>query len=512
MLYWLAGYHTLNATVSTLRGTLRNRRTILAVIVVTYLFTATLYALYTPRWQAPDEPAHYNYVQELATRGTFPVLQPGDYDAAYQARVVTSRFDPQYSIAPFRYEFHQPPLYYLLALPVYTLTRGAVLPLRLLSVLIGAVLVVVVYALGRRVFPQVPAIALGAAAFTAFLPMHVTMLAAVNNDGLAELLIALLLLLCVHVVQLPDPDPRQAAVRWRWLGIGLVLGLGLITKSTVYTMIPVVLVAMTATVWRVRRQAPQRASAVFAWALLLVGLPVLLLALPWWLRNLSVYGGTDFLGLQRHDEVVVGQLRTAQFVAEQGWAALVSRFGTWTFRSFWGQFGWMSVLMDARIYVALLGLSVTAAVGAAFAVLQAWRGGEAQARWAWLLLGAALLGALAGYLGYNLSFVQHQARYLFPAIPVIALLFAAGLDAVVRQPWVSRAAAGVLALVWLLSLVAGADRWTLLLLAVGIVILLVLPLLRRWSGLVYAVPFVGMALLAVVSLFWFVVPVLGGWE
>lgn len=505
MLYWLSGYHTLNATVSTLSGTSRNHRTILAVIVVTYLFTATLYALYTPRWQAPDEPAHYNYVQELVTRGTFPVLQPGDYDAAYQARVVTSRFDPQYSIAPFRYEFHQPPLYYLLALPVYTLTRGAVLPLRLMSVLIGAVLVVVVYALGRRVFPQVPAIALGAAAFTAFLPMHVAMLAAVNNDGLAELLIALLLLLSVQLVQLPDPDPRQPAVRRRWLGLGLILGLGLVTKSTVYTMIPVVLLVLLATAWRVRSLAPQSLPAALGRSILWMGLPALLIALPWWLRNLAVYGGTDFLGLQRHDEVVVGQLRTAQFVAEQGWNALVARFATWTFRSFWGQFGWMSVLMDARIYVALLGLSVAASVGAVAAVIGAWRHGDASARWMWLVLGAALLGALAGYVGYNLSFVQHQARYLFPAIAVIALLFAAGLDAVVHRPRVSRAAAVALALVWVIALFMGADRWTLFLLAAGVVILLLLPLVQRWSGLVYAVPFVGMALLAVVSLFWFVV-------
>lgn len=487
-------------------STRRNHRAILALIVVTYLVVATLYAVFTPRWQAPDEPAHYNYVHALAATGTFPILQPGDYNAAYQAQVVGSRFDPAYSIAPFRYEFHQPPLYYALLLPVYQLSQGAVLPLRLLSVFIGAGLLLVVHALGMQLFARTPVIALGAAAFTAFLPMHLTMLAAVNNDGLAELLIALLLWLCVQLVQLPDPDPRQSAGRRRWLGVGLVLGLGLVTKSTVYTMIPVVLLTLVATAWQVRQQAAHRLPAALGWPTVLAGLPALLIALPWWLRNLAVYGGTDFLGLQRHDAVVVGQLRTADFVAEQGWAALVTRFGTWTFHSFWGQFGWMSVLMDQRIYVILFALTAAAATGAVVAVVQDWRRGDTRRRWAWLLLVTALMGAVLGYLGYNLSFVQHQARYLFPAIAVIALLFAAGLDAVVRQPPVSRAAAGVLVLSWFLALLGGADRWALFLLAAGIVVILALPLVRRWATVVYAVPFVGMAVLAVASLFWFIVP------
>ena len=47
----------------------------LALIVVLYLLLATLYAVQVPAWQAPDEPAHYNYVHELATTGQFPILR-----------------------------------------------------------------------------------------------------------------------------------------------------------------------------------------------------------------------------------------------------------------------------------------------------------------------------------------------------------------------------------------------------------------------------------------------------
>ena len=51
---------------------------LLPAIILIYLILGLLYALYTPAWQAPDEPAHYNYVQYLAEQRRFPVLKPGD--------------------------------------------------------------------------------------------------------------------------------------------------------------------------------------------------------------------------------------------------------------------------------------------------------------------------------------------------------------------------------------------------------------------------------------------------
>ena len=51
------------------------------LVVVLYLALATAYAVYTPAWQAPDEPAHYNYVRYLAEEHRFPVLKAGDFPA-----------------------------------------------------------------------------------------------------------------------------------------------------------------------------------------------------------------------------------------------------------------------------------------------------------------------------------------------------------------------------------------------------------------------------------------------
>ena len=58
--------------------------------------------------------------------------------------------------------------------------------LRLLSVLLGAGVIALVWASARRLFPHRPGRAVIAAGFAAVLPMHVAMMAAVNNDSLTN--------------------------------------------------------------------------------------------------------------------------------------------------------------------------------------------------------------------------------------------------------------------------------------------------------------------------------------
>jgi DNA-directed RNA polymerase subunit beta' len=51
----------------------------LLLVLAVAIALGWLYATSVPKWNAPDEPAHFNYVKHLATTGTFPVLQAGDY-------------------------------------------------------------------------------------------------------------------------------------------------------------------------------------------------------------------------------------------------------------------------------------------------------------------------------------------------------------------------------------------------------------------------------------------------
>ncbi len=50
----------------------------LAFILIAYLILGTAYAFQTPAWQAPDEPAHYNYIQFIVEKRALPILQQGE--------------------------------------------------------------------------------------------------------------------------------------------------------------------------------------------------------------------------------------------------------------------------------------------------------------------------------------------------------------------------------------------------------------------------------------------------
>mgnify|MGYP000512916886 CR=1 FL=1 len=214
-----------------------NPQRFFVLILVAYLALGVGFAVRTPAWQAPDEPAHYNYIAQVAANGCCPVIEMGDWDKPYLDQLTASRFRPDLlaNLSRLEYEDHQPPLYYLIAAPVYALTSGSLTALRLLSVVVGAGVVWCAFAVGRVVLPERPQIALGAAAFVAFLPQHVAMLAAVNNDGLAELVIGLALLLVAHYLK------GSAVQPWH---LGILMGIGLLTKVSTLFLVGLAPLAM----------------------------------------------------------------------------------------------------------------------------------------------------------------------------------------------------------------------------------------------------------------------------
>jgi 4-amino-4-deoxy-L-arabinose transferase-like glycosyltransferase len=458
---------------------------ILALIVLGFLFVGVLYVVKTPDWQVPDEPAHYNYIRQLAEERRLPVLESGDYDQDYLGRLTNERFPPELSLAAVEYEDWQPPLYYLLAAPIYLLFNGALLPLRLLSLLLGAVVVLLAYAIAAAVFPDRPLIALGTAAFVAFLPQHVAMMAGVNNDSLTEPLIAVALLM----ILLWSRGDRRANAGQSWLlGLGVVLGLGLVTKATFLPIALTVALAILIVWWR----DPERKWQQLFQTLGLVFIPAVLIAAPWWLRNIATYGGLDIYGTANHDAVVVGQPRTADWIETYGLGPWLERWVTFTFQSFWGQFGWMGVLMPTWLYRALALWSAVLGVGlgvwlwqartgtgrstasssrdaARNDYLQARQGTQHEAinpalaegcNTPLIILAITVCLVILTYVYYNRTFVQHQGRYLFPALVPIAIAVALATGALLRLvrvpgrlqrlafaiPYVAMAALGLYAL------------------------------------------------------------------
>jgi 4-amino-4-deoxy-L-arabinose transferase-like glycosyltransferase len=394
----------------------------LAVIVLTYCLFGVAYAVNTPKWQAPDEPAHYNYLAYVAEKVCFPVLQMGDYPHDYLEQIKAAGFPPEMSIAPIRYEFHQPPLYYVAAALIYRVATplgfdAQFLALRLFSVLLGAILLLIAHAIVCELFPKDRLLGLTATSFIATIPMHIATTSAINNDTLAELILALVIWLCVRQLK-AGLSQRQTVM------LGVLLALALLTKTTIYAPVLLSSLLVLTVRWRERgrRAVLRRLVTVYGLALLLSG---------WWFaRNLLVYGDLDLLAWQRHDSVVVGQPTTAQWIGQYGLAETVRQFVIVSFRSFWAQFGWMGVLVDSRLYLLLAVFSFTVCLGLVIWLVRVARRPELLStfqRLALILL--LLIFTLVGaeHVSYNLKFVQHQGRYLFPALVPISIAFALGL-------------------------------------------------------------------------------------
>ena len=483
--------------------TLTWKRALLALVVSVYAALGTAYAVWTPTWQTPDEPAHFNYIRHLAQTCALPVLEQGDYPHDYLEELKAEGFPPHMSVDPIRYESWQPPLYYLLATPIYHASSALplaqqVIALRLFSVLMGCILLVVAYQVIDRIFPERPALSLCAVAFIATVPMHIAMTAAINNDTLAELILALILWQLVRQLTLPSPGIRPHLI------IGFLIGIGLITKSTTYIALPLVALAWA---WRPDRSW-QKAMATLV--------PASVISLPWFARNMSTYGIIDPLILSRHSQVVVGQLRTGEWLAQYSAVRAAQIFLTTTFQSFWAQFGWMGVPVDRRIYLALGLLLALVAIGTASFALRAFRKDvsltPAQKKATTLLLFSLAL-TLGSYLWYNLQFVQHQGRYLFPALIPLSLLFAFGLTELLRRSVARRI--GALLLLAVISLgihdIVTADAHETLMLMLGCWAAFLgarglAP--QNWEVGFLALPFAGLVALDAICLVYFILPML----
>lgn len=389
------------------------------VITVTFLGLGILYVLCTPPWQAPDEPAHYNYIAFLVQEGRLPVLKMGDYPHSYLEEIKSRHFPPEMSIEPIRYEFHQPPLYYILASPLFALTGGNLVALRFFSLTIGAAAVFAAFLVVRELFPERVELAAGAAAFVAFVPMHIAMSASVNNDSLAELFIGLFLLEIVRLVKkgFPEKDLWKPSV---------FIALGFLTKTTAYITFVLYLVVFAAWVRRFHSWSKN---------LRLMGLSLwpLLLTLPWFIRNVAFYGPADPLGLSRHDAVVVGQPRTSEWLETMGIRNFLQSFILTSFRSFWGQFGWMAVPMDERVYALLFLASFLALLGLLLWFPKGWQRLRPFQRTGLIVLALSFTFTALSFIWYNLKFVQHQGRYLFPALIPLGAGFSIGLREGLRR-------------------------------------------------------------------------------
>jgi 4-amino-4-deoxy-L-arabinose transferase-like glycosyltransferase len=466
----------------------RRARRWLAGVLVAFAIVAVQYAALTPRWQAPDEPAHYNYVAAIAATGNLPALRDGDYNQKLLELLLKDGLISSLAVVPVYYESYQPPLYYVSAVPIYWATGGSLLALRLYNVFLALLALVVLYRCVELVFPGKPLIPLGATAFAALLPMHVAVAASVTNDVPAELLLlcaALTLLSWMRDRYYQRGAPPSGRFRHaRLLLLGILLGLGLLTKLYAYVFLPIAAAAVVWTHWWHARTWRSAGDGVRA--ALWVALPALLMAAPMWARNMLLYGWSDPMGLHRHDEVVLGQPTTTWWIREYGVLAYFERAFDLTYRTFWGAFGWSSVMMSNRVYVITLIFSGVLFLGLLWSVVRLISGRpdadmDTYQVTVLVLLGVLSLAVFAAFVWYNLKFVQHQGRYFFWGMLAISTFVALAWREVFHplQGTITGLMAAVLAVSLILSgVISGEQReWTIAIVTGLAGLLLVQPLL-----------------------------------
>lgn len=378
-------------------------RTSIAVVVAAALAIRLAFAWVLPVFQAPDEEAHFRYVEFLGEERALPI-QP--------ERSLELFSDPMH-------QSYQPPLAYASFVPLEraAVAAGASLRTRLralrvqnaiygaLTVWVGAI---VATRLTRRGDPRrlLTAIALG------FLPGFVAVGAAVNNDALANLLAAAFWLTLIP----GEASAGRAGQGARIAGwSGAVLGAACLAKLSSLALAPL----LFAVPWLRDRGDPRGALRFGAIALATAALVML----PWMAHNVSHYGnplaiGAGSLAFDWIESVVPG--------AElEGFRR--ARYGN-AFFQFFGRFGIANNLSWVGVPIALVPLAAIAAAG----WLRGRRGRDRPEAddfdtWApvWVL---AVALATAALVQFSLAYAgAWQGRYLYSAMGPVALLFAGGL-------------------------------------------------------------------------------------
>jgi 4-amino-4-deoxy-L-arabinose transferase-like glycosyltransferase len=404
-------------------------------IIVTYLLIATGFSIITPPFEASDELWHYPMVKYLADNG----LQLPPQDPT--------------NPGPWRQEGSQPPLYYLVAailtswidtsdldavrrinphadigimrpdgninMMVRSPQQPAVLPAfqgillalwisRMLSIVLGLGTILVTYLLGKELFPDQPIYALGAMAFTAFIPMFLFISGSVNNDNLSNFVGNWLTLQIVRLVKSHHIPPWHT---YLWLGIAA--GVGLLAKLSIGFFIPLIALTLLVVSWRLRNWRPLVIGGLIS-GVLTIGI-----AGWWYLHNWQLYG--DPSGVNMFLEMVGRRAIPAN--AAQLW----SERHSFT-QAYWGFFGGVNVPLPEPVYIIFNGIGLIGLVGvAAYWIIQL-----VQRKWSIeqkLAIAITILWPVItfiSYLRWTAETPASQGRLLFVALSSISLWMIVG--------------------------------------------------------------------------------------
>ncbi len=491
-------FHVSRITLHAPRFTLYALRRPLPLVIILFAFTLlTFYnSILLPLGEAADETDHYQYLRFVARTGHPPLTEAERNEAGFKGglaplyywltawpiALVGEATPPEIRRIDARPERHIPTDGLGINHMLHTLDelwplglslgtkpwRGQPLAMhlvRLLSLPMGWVTIIATYALARRLLPNRPIVATGAAAFVAFLPRFVISSAVINDDNLVFALTALLLLIQVIILQ-GNYRPLTFAI------FGALFGLALITKYFSLILIPEILFTLVVYYrgargksqvagsrlqvagskvaggrWQVALRSPLHAPRFSLHAPVIAFIVALALtAGPWFIfvtvrfnrvAELGLIAGlAASLGEPQITEGLVGLL-SGQAVRPPAATYSLTEWFSLLYRSFWFEYGWMQIFAPGwvySLYTVLLLVALGGFVG--YLLTNKRRATEHASRFTFY--GSPLAGLLGFHLilfvivvlaRYLLSATidTGQGRHLYPALPVIALLMSLGL-------------------------------------------------------------------------------------
>ncbi|RME56763.1 MAG: phospholipid carrier-dependent glycosyltransferase, partial [Caldilineae bacterium] len=339
------------------------------------MLLAGAYSVVTPAFETPDEIWHFAYIHHLHTERALPVSAPqttalwrqqgvqapGYYLAValLTAWVDASDFPTIYDRANPHAAIGRPGTadnrnYLVHHFPEESFPwRGVFLALhlaRFLSVLLAAVTLWAVYGLLAPLVGE--RLALLATAGLAFTPQFLFVSAAASNDNAINAAAALVLWQLTRLLT----GPAQRWRSWRaWGLLGVFLGAALLAKLSGLALVGVVGAAALWMAWRVR------SFRLLVRAALACGLPALVLAGWWYVRNWRLYG--DPLAWN------IWQQNILLRVIPADWRTILAELESLE-RSYWGLFGWFNVPYPEWVYWAFRGVEVMVALGLLAALLR----------------------------------------------------------------------------------------------------------------------------------------------
>ena len=408
----------------------RTHRLILLSIVLLALFRGGLYATYLPPWGLIDEEHHFHYIQHLAEQRTIPIvgktyLSPEIIESLFATRrwemfhwPTPDSPDPRaMGLEGHSYEGYQPPLLYILLVPLYQVLpvdvltklyclRGAMVALSLLTIWLT-------YRTATVLFPQRRALPYFLCCFLVIIPERTAAVSRINNDVLLEVIATAFIWVCTDAI-MHGLSIRQSQT------LGVVFGLGMWTKMSM-----IVLVIMLPFVFWANR----RSKNLKVYALWIGGIAIAMIA-PLFARNLRLYGDlTGFASFRELNEVF-GVIAKIRFTTQNLFVAVRQLFcHMWVVWWKGSRAAHPPLLNGLCILWALLSSLSLATV--LIHLLSKWRsrnwGRYEQVLSMYLFaIGSYAVAVLVSYFDGRVPVIQ--GRFLLPVIMPLVILFVWGLS------------------------------------------------------------------------------------